>query len=693
MSDWYDPIPLKDFVALNKKCIEQPVPAVRPGPVEIKHSKILCGPILKLWGTLENGAESYRASIMLVVESSNPTITYTIGPASQTQESLAKLVLGEFPGKVYHETKIETETGTKTGLQFWRFDVELNLQQYEQRVRYLINGEPNDAHQFFIPASQDSMNVVSYSCNGFSHGTDATPFQLSLWLDVLRKHATQQHYHVMLGGGDQIYNDALKDECLTLKTWRNQKISYQKRAIKATPEMIEDLDRFYLNSYLKWYGKGYWASTKPGTLQPLFPLAMAQIPNVSIWDDHDIIDGYGSYKSKTMALSVFVHIGAVAYKYYMLFQHQVSPDEPMHTKDPAWVLSPSNGLYIQQKGHSVFTRLGREISLIGIDCRTERQLGQIVPAPTYKEVFKRLETEIANSPETKHLLVMLGVPILYPRLVWVEKFLSSTFLRPIRGLATRGMFPKGLINDFDGSAELLDDLNDHWCSVSHKKERNFLIKSLLELGAKSSVRVTILSGDVHLGCIGRIKTKVHHHPRAHLRAKDQLAADINATKNPEHDPRLIFNVTSSAIVNPAPPNAMAGLLNSRSRVHHFDKNTDEDIVSLFHINPDGTERECHKFLNERNWSDLVLVKQSPLYKDKIGGYRMPSSVQAEDRENVSQIESERYVKFPVRPESLVTSLHFEKDGNDPEASTMAYEVLIPDMCEKYILENVKVKHL
>lgn len=685
-ADWYDPIPFEDFLELNKQAVNGPVPEKVPGPVAVNGTNVVCGPILRLWGTLEEGAETYRASIMLVSEGNKPSIEYTIGPDVRSAEA-KDLADGEFPGEMYHETK--------KGLMFWRFEVELDIEKYEQRVRYRVNGQVNPAHQFFIPASEDSMNVMAYSCNGFSLGTDTTPWQLSLWLDVLRKHANRQHYHVMLGGGDQIYNDALKKDCKTLETWIHKKLSYQKRQVQVTPEIVEDLENYYLKSYLEWFGKGFYDASPPGTLQPLFPLAMAQIPTVSIWDDHDIIDGYGSYKHKTMELSVFVHIGAVAYKYYMLFQHQVSPDEPLHTKDPSWILSKSNGAFIKQKGHSTFMRLGRQISLLGLDCRTERQVHQIVPELTYKEVFKRLESEIANAPETKHLLVMLGVPILYPRLVWIEKILASRVLKPVRGLATRGLFSQGFINDFDGSAELLDDLNDHWCALLHKKERNFLVKSLLDFGAKHAVRITILSGDVHLGCFGRIKTRAHKHPGAHLRAKDKLDAEFNATEYPEHDPRLMFNVTSSAIVNPAPPNPMAALLDTRSIVHKFDKFTEEDVVPIFHINPDGSARDGHKFLNKRNWNDLILAKQSPMYKDKIGTVsKIPSAVLPKDVERASKVTpDDRNVKYPARSESLVTSIHFENDGNDPEATTMAYEVLIPDMCEKYILQKARVKHL
>lgn len=685
MTDWFDPIPINDFVELNKQCIEQKVPEKVPEPSVVNSVKVICGPILRLWGTLEDGASTYRGSIMVVTESETPTISYRIGAAEKDVRG-KDIALGEFPSEMYYETE--------NGLQFWRFEVELELEEYEQRVRYAINGEKNAAYQFFVPASGDSMNVMAYSCNGFTLGANTSEYRLSLWLDVLRKHATRQHYHVMLGGGDQIYNDALKLECKTLQTWRHKKISHQKRAIKATSEMLAELERFYLKSYLEWFGKGYWRGTNPGTLQPLFPLAMAQIPTVSIWDDHDIIDGYGLYKSKTMALSVLVHIGAAAYKYYMLFQHQVSPDEPMHIKDPSWILSKSEGKFLKQKSHLAFMRLGREISLLGLDCRTERQQNQILSESNYNQIFIRLEREIANAPETKHLLVMLGVPILYPRFVWIEMILSSAFLKPVRWIAARGYYSQKFLNDFDGSAELLDDLNDHWCALYHKRERNYLLKSLIEFGAKNGIRITILSGDVHLGCIGRIKTKEHHHPGAHLRASDKLAAEYDATEHPEHDPRLMFNVTSSAISNTPPPSPMVHLLDKRSITHKFDKNTEEDIVPIFHVNPDGSKRDCHKFLNKRNWNDLVLVKQSPLYKNNIGTKKYPGSVDPKDEKNMDRIEGDKhYVKYPILGDSLVTSIHFEVDGNDPKATTMAYEVVIPELAGKYILERVKVKRL
>jgi hypothetical protein len=47
-------------------------------------------------------------------------------------------------------------------------------------------------------------------------------------------------------------------------------------------------------------------------------------------------------------------------------------------------------------------------------------------------MFKRLEDEVGKAAETTHLLLLLGVPIAYPRLVWAETLLSQRTVTPLR---------------------------------------------------------------------------------------------------------------------------------------------------------------------------------------------------------------------------------------------------------------------
>ena len=52
------------------------------------------------------------------------------------------------------------------GVTFWRFNLEVELQQEESRIAYSINNGP--AVGFWVPARGQTMNIMFHSCNGFS---------------------------------------------------------------------------------------------------------------------------------------------------------------------------------------------------------------------------------------------------------------------------------------------------------------------------------------------------------------------------------------------------------------------------------------------------------------------------------------------------------------------------------------------
>jgi hypothetical protein len=219
----------------------------------------------------------------------------------------------------------------------------------------------------------------------------------------------------------------------------------------------------------------------------------------------DIIDGFGSYPHHFMSTPVFCGLGAVAFKYYMLFQHQSVSDEGA-ADEPSWVMGAGPGPYINEKSRSIFVSLGKNITLLALDCRTERMVSDSMISPgyhanlsqreevlseaSYDLIFDRCRREILEG-ETKHLIVLLGIPIAYPRLVWLENLLTSRVMDPVKYLGRAGMLG-GFLNKFDGGVEILDDLDDHWTAKNHKQERNWFIQELQELAAEKSIRVTIL---------------------------------------------------------------------------------------------------------------------------------------------------------------------------------------------------------
>jgi hypothetical protein len=176
-------------------------------------------------------------------------------------------------------------------------------------------------------------------------------------------------------------------------------------------------------------------------------------------------------------------------------------------------------------------------------------------------------------------------------------------MEPVKALSRAGILGKNFLNHFDGGVEILDDLDDHWTAKHHKDERNWFIQELQDLAAEKSVRITILgyvswlvfwskangsSGDVHLGAIGQF----YSNPKYGI-PKDR-------------DHRYMPNVISSAIVNAPPPDSVADLLNKRNKVHHLDKDTDEDMIPIFTHDTNGKPRNNKRLLNRRNWCQIKL---------------------------------------------------------------------------------------
>lgn len=459
------------------------------------------------------------------------------------------------------------------GCTFWRFLVEIELGPRQARVAYRINRGP--AVGFWVPAAGETMNMMFHSCNGFSLSVkpDAFSGPDPLWRDVLNRHQ-RRPFHAMIGGGDQIYNDAAMRDTQHFKEWLATRKQEDKSAAAFSAEMQEELEAFYFNRYAAWFSQG------------LFGMANAQIAMVNMWDDHDIIDGFGSYPHHFMSSPVFAGVGAVAFKYYMLFQHQSVAEEAAAAEEASWVLGAGPGPYIRERSRSVFVRMGGKAALLALDCRTERMRDEVLSQESYDAVFDRCRAELAEGGgETRHLMVLLGVPIAYPRLNFLENILTSRMMDPIKAMGRAGALG-GFINKFDGGVEILDDLDDHWTAREHKTERNWFVQELQELAAERSVRVTILGGDVHLAAVGQFYS----------------ARRLGLAKDRDH--RYMPNVVSSAIVNTPPPVMMADVLNRRNRVHHLDGETDEDMIPMFEHDVDGSRRNNRHLLPRRNFATI-----------------------------------------------------------------------------------------
>jgi len=565
----------------------------------IEDMEVFCGPLLNYRRMSQGrGQARWHGSVLIVVSPGAPQLelsfhclgrvdigTGTGAPRMVGGTSQAHTVKGE---KLYEDS----QKG------FWRFLIELPIQDFEAKWEYSIQSIRFDAiwgakFTFVVPSSFQSMRIMFHSCNGFSVGTDIDAWSgPALWNDVLRMHQAIP-FHVMIGGGDQIYNDSVRVDG-PLRPWTDIANHKKRREFPFHEELREKCDDYYYNNYIKWY------SAEP------FKGANCSIPQLNIWDDHDIIDGFGSYTDHFMRCPVFRGIGGVAHKYYLLFQHHVAPPKSTFTThasqtshatekttadsiqlrntfvmnettiDPSFIIGHSPGPYVEECSRSIYCQLGARIAFVGIDARIERTRKQVNYPETYELIFQRLDRELSANPNIKHLILLLGVPIAYPRLQWLENIFRSPIIGPIRFLNRRFGFAGSFFNQFDGQVDLLDDLDDHYTAHHHKAERKSLILRLQQVAKQYSIRISILGGDVHLCAIGRF----YSNPSENISV--------------EQDWRYMPNIISSAITNKPPPKAVADLLARRNKIHHLDKATDETLLEIFNHDPGMDEKNSRK---------------------------------------------------------------------------------------------------
>jgi hypothetical protein len=149
---------------------------------------------------------------------------------------------------------------------------------------------------------------------------------------------------------------------------------------------------------------------------------------------------------------------ANACRFYYLFQHHTTVERAVSDGMIRGTLPTCN---------SIITTLGPQVSLLSLDARGERTKYDICRPQTYKIIFEHLYRMVP--PTTRHLIVITGVPIIYPRLTFFENAMDG--LRDFN-LATLvgktgalGDIINGQLNNWNGDPELLDDMNDRALSV------------------------------------------------------------------------------------------------------------------------------------------------------------------------------------------------------------------------------------
>ena len=318
--------------------------------------------------------------------------------------------------------------------------------------------------EHFFQTDDDERDEVCfglYSCH-MPYTKNGNVINMQLWKSFkveLEKRAA----NFVLGGGDQVYTDGQED----VSIWK-----WLRKVKKHLPTSEKERIRIMLSWYRDIY-RGYWG----------FPELLAvyrRFPQYMIWDDHEIMDGWGSYKNKELSnkldtmwewenvgknLKLARQMFKAATKVYEEYQHSHNPPTDPGVFD-----------YQFDKGDSAFYALDMRGHRDNNGPGGARILG--------REQMDRVLTWL-KSPKVraaKTIFIVSSVPVVH-----VTDFVANTFDLSLLGLA--------------------DDLRDEWEHNSNWEERDKLLDALFKYSHSSGVKVIFLSGDVHIGAAFKLYRK------------------------------------------------------------------------------------------------------------------------------------------------------------------------------------------
>ena len=309
--------------------------------------------------------------------------------------------------------------------------------------------------RFVVNADMSADLRIAYvSCNGMEHGDLKRPSteRNRMWRRLAKQHAAAP-FNLLLQGGDQVYSDEIPEAHPASRGWPRTGPG------RLGPSGVAELGRVLRDAWFRRYVHVLG--------QPEFGWLAARVPSLSMWDDHDIADGWGSYPDATLDSDVGQCIFATARESFLLFQLCAAPGE----------LPP---ICLDRSGESLTWSVHLPgLQVVAPDLRSERRQHRVMSENGWR-AFRAGLCEARGG----RVLILSSVPAIGPRLSLLERVMHLT----------------------PWLEEYQDDLNDQWQSVRHRQEWRSFLRDALELHGRDGIRVTFLSGEIHLATRGTIET-------------------------------------------------------------------------------------------------------------------------------------------------------------------------------------------
>lgn len=259
----------------------------------------------------------------------------------------------------------------------------------------------------------------------------------------------------VIAAGDQVYTDGDKN----VSIWR-----WLKKVKKEVVKLPEKQKIEVMTSWFRDIYRGYWGDL---ALRRIF----RSYPTYMIWDDHEIMDGWGSYTRTELSNELdtmweWENQGKnVAIANKMFAAAKIVYDEYQHSHNPT-----------TPKGQFDYEFDWQDLAFFVMDMRGVRNYSRKTNKILGKDQLARFKKWLKSPSATNAsvLYIVSPVPVIH-----VSDFVANHLDLPLLGLA--------------------DDLRDEWEHNSNWDERNEILKLIFSVSESRNQKVVFLSGDVHIG--------------------------------------------------------------------------------------------------------------------------------------------------------------------------------------------------
>ncbi len=314
--------------------------------------------------------------------------------------------------------------GAAKGETLYRIDLGL---RHGRTGTYVVDGT---VYHVSAPDRGAAMRLAYVSCDGAETPAKYKGYD---WTALWRR-IDDDPPDVLLHGGDQVYADGV-ERC-------HPELG---RLFLTGAEPRGALSRAARTAVWDHYWSVYRAFLERARDLPV----LSTVPSVTMWDDHDAYDGFGSHPEEVERTMPMRELRSIAKRAFHTFQRLEAP----------------------RADASLALDLGG-IGVVAPDLRSNRTPSRIL-RPEDRAV---LERGLAVLGHCRRLFVMSSVPLIGLESGWIERLVLGVGLRPA----------------------FVDDLRDQFCSPFHREERTALLGLFADHTRRTGKPVDILSGEVHM---------------------------------------------------------------------------------------------------------------------------------------------------------------------------------------------------